>query len=838
MLVAMLAFAGMAACSRMEETAPEADGRTFIGSVRGTILDVPQSKTSVSASTDAYGRDLLDTKWSIGDEISVTDGSTVAVYTCGKVGDASTSADFTGSGSFDTSGGLWAIYPAESLVSQDGSSMCLSVPGRIGPEWGAADLKFGYGDPGADAAEIGFVNLLSVLQVNLKLDAAHGIEFGAGETLKTVTVEETSGMALSGEFSLERAAEPGVLSPVSSASRVVCDLEGESLSTSETLTLYFHVAPGTCGTLRFTIVTSGHTITRDVAIGEKLLRNCFYTINLTSIKADSPYTVKANNLRGQVTCGGSPVAGVAVSDGYTVTETGADGWYYLSSEKTSGYVFISQPQGYEVPIDGVFPQFWQSLTSRASVSTVEEHDFTLTAVDNSDAVLLTLGDFHLCHRSVGSIQDLEQFKLQTDDLVSRINGLKAAGKKVYGLTLGDMTWDIYWTEVDGWPYYFDLNAYKTKLNQNLAGAPIQVWQTIGNHDYDAYQSGDWDTAEPYRSILGPTYYSFNIGGYHVISLDNIICTNDGTSAGRSNNPGISDYIFDWLREDIAKVSADTPVIISMHEPTYRPTDALGNYKSESYASELISVFSGRKVHLVTGHTHNLNNVEVSPSVYEHNAGALCSTWWWTGRYSMEDGATVLDDVLQVARDGSPSGYTQYELSSGSMQWRYVPFGGAAGKLFKTYDRNEFALDSATWCPNATEDNKTKFEKLAAKGDGTYSYVPAADGSTVPMNLVYINVWDYDPSWTISVTENGSPLFVEPLKNAYDPLHMVAYPAKRYNQGEGANTSSSFVTCATQHIFRVQASSPNSTLVITVTDRFGNTATETMTRPKAFGLDWN
>jgi hypothetical protein len=38
------------------------------------------------------------------------------------------------------------------------------------------------------------------------------------------------------------------------------------------------------------------------------------------------------------------------------------------------------------------------------------------------------------------------------------------------------------------------------------------------------------------------------------------------------------------------------------------------------------------------------------------------------------------------------------------------------------------------------------------------------------------------------------------------------------------------------MFKVTASSANSTLDIKVTDRFGNVYTETMTRPKAFTTD--
>ena len=99
-----------------------------------------------------------------------------------------------------------------------------------------------------------------------------------------------------------------------------------------------------------------------------------------------------------------------------------------------------------------------------------------------------------------------------------------------------------------------------------------------------------------------------------------------------------------------------------------------------------------------------------------------------------------------------------------------------------------------------------------------------------MNDVLINVWGYDPSWTVEVTEGGTSLAVERV-SVKDPLHIISYEAKRLNAG--AVPTSSFITGNTAHMFRVRASSATSTLEIKVTDRFGNIYTETMTRPKAF-----
>ena len=80
-----------------------------------------------------------------------------------------------------------------------------------------------------------------------------------------------------------------------------------------------------------------------------------------------------------------------------------------------------------------------------------------------------------------------------------------------------------------------------------------------------------------------------------------------------------------------------------------------------------------------------------------------------------------------------------------------------------------------------------------------------------------------------MSEGGTPLKVSQILNEKDPLHLIAYTAKRINQ----NKKPTFDTNTNNHMFKVTASSATSTLDIKVTDRFGNVYTETMIRPKAF-----
>ena len=97
------------------------------------------------------------------------------------------------------------------------------------------------------------------------------------------------------------------------------------------------------------------------------------------------------------------------------------------------------------------------------------------------------------------------------------------------------------------------------------------------------------------------------------------------------------------------------------------------------------------------------------------------------------------------------------------------------------------------------------------------------------NEVYINVWCWDPEWKIEVKENYFRLDVEQV-TVQDPLYLITTIAKRYNENDSTEGEKSYT------IFKVKATSPDSTLEIKVTDRFGNVYKESMKRPKAFEIE--
>lgn len=501
------------------------------------------------------------------------------------------------------------------------------------------------------------------------------------------------------------------------------------------------------------------------------------------------------NVYGIITCGEEGVPGVVVSDGVDVTVTDKDGIYYLKSDEYNQFVFMSVPSGYEAVSNGVLPKFHKMLDGNSA--TVERADWTLTKVDNKDHIMYLLGDMHLAKRN----NDLSQFADFTSDLQKQVNANKA--KRQYALTLGDMTWDLYWYDNK-----YDLYNYVETINGSLNG--LQIFHTIGNHDHEMKMAGDFNTVNVYKKAVGPTYYSFNIGDVHYVVLDNILCTNDG-SGSRTYDSSLTTDQVEWLRKDISYVDKSKTIVVTMHAHLYSD----GGTAKMEYASELEKICAGYKTHVMTAHTHVIyNNDKLSSNgIYHHNSGAICGTWWWTGYYT---------SGLGLCKDGSPSGYYVYEMKGNDVKWRLKPTNKDFNHMFRTYDRNSIVLNGANFAPDANASNASKLESTAS-----HWAKPSSD------NYVYINVFDYDPSWKIEVKENGKVLTHEVVK-VKDPLHLAAYEAMRYNENKSP-TSSFLASTVNTHMFRVKATSATSTLEIKVTDRFGNTATESMKRPKAFSI---
>ncbi len=511
-------------------------------------------------------------------------------------------------------------------------------------------------------------------------------------------------------------------------------------------------------------------------------------------------------VKGRVTCEGRGVAGVVVSDGFEVTQTDDDGIYYLPSEKANGYVFISVPGGYEADIaTGNQPQFFRRLTASATMS--EQQDFVLHAVDNTRHKLFVMADFHLADRT----NDLVQYDDFLNDVNSQIAAESLDGARVYGVTLGDLSWDLYW---------YSRSFALPEAMQEIYKVECPVFNLPGNHDNDPYVADDWRAEQPFKDDVCPTYYSFNLGDVHYVVLDNIRYINTGASEGTVGDRDYNAYIvpaqIEWLKKDLAYVTdKSTPIVVCMHINLHQNPIVSGNDEiamvTLDNGAELKSILSEfSDVQVLTGHTH-INFTVEDETLMEHNTAAVCATWWWTGNTGYAGN--------HICKDGSPGGYAVWSIDGRDMEWYYKGTGCDRDYQFRTYDLNETYITAEKYAPNSTDEALSEYA-------GTYA-TKRSD------NKVLINVWGYDSAWKVEVTEDGRPLEVRRVW-VKDPLHIISYEALRLNAG--SSPTSSFVSDNTGHMFEVTASAPDTPLEIRVTDRFGRVYTETMQRPKALSCD--
>ena len=513
---------------------------------------------------------------------------------------------------------------------------------------------------------------------------------------------------------------------------------------------------------------------------------------------------------GIVSSAGVGVENVVVSDGAEVTVTNEKGIYQLKSAKKWGYVFISVPSGYEVPSVGVLPQFHRALKNSADV--VERADFKLEKVDGQDSYkIFMLGDMHLANRT----GDLGQFAPFTSDLTDYMTRHK--GEKMYALTLGDMTWDLYWYSNS---YYFP--QYLNTVNSQIKN--LQIFHTMGNHDNDFQTRSDYDAAVKYVDQICPTYYSFNIGKVHYVVMDDIDCSSYDGSTSRNYVKSLSAEQLDWLAKDLSHVAKTTPVVVVMHAQVFYPTTSGFKIDHDQVNTlRLFDILDGYTVRFVTGHTHKLFNVTPDAPIVdghnfrEYNSGSVCASWWWSGN---------LTPGIHIGTDGTPGGYGIWDVTGTDFQCLYKSTGWPEEYQFRSYDLNNvhFSMADVPLMPS----------DISASVKNAYmQYVNAYPQNND--NEVLINIWNWNSDWTLSVVDENHKTLPYTEVWAYDPLHIAALSVKRFNNA-GLKSTPSFITDKFTHFFKVKADDADTDLVITVKDEFGNEWTENMQRPKAFSTD--
>ena len=519
----------------------------------------------------------------------------------------------------------------------------------------------------------------------------------------------------------------------------------------------------------------------------------------------------AHNVEGTITCDGQGVPGVAVSDGYEIVLTDADGHYAMTSAKKNGYVFYTLPGGYEPEMtDGFMPQFWAPLESH-DTEVHETHDFTLRRVDNDRHIMIFGADSHLARRNSDRAYFKKGFIANLKD-----EAQQAGDTPIYSILLGDLTWDVFWTQDN-----YNLRDFMADMKSWQY--PVPLWPVIGNHDHDPSipegEETDFESAGLWREAVCPNYYSFNLGKVHYVVLDDIEYLNEyeegypyseGVAGNRNYRGVISAEQVSWLRRDLELVAKTTPVVVCMHIPAWSVTSSFGYYArldNTYWLCSLLDKFD--QAHIVSGHTHGNYTVHPNsfPRVTEHNLAALCGTLWWTSCLTGKN----------VCHDGSSAGYSLWTVDGKALNWKLKPVGNGNDQM-RLYDMNTVRDFYRT---------SNAIRAILAEYPNRVNY------STIDDNVVMVNVFAYDRDWQVSICEGDSLLGCQRVCTE-DPYHTITYDVPRWN-AVGYYTAD-YATSNSTHLFKAVAATATKPITVRVVDSFGHVYLRSISRPHNYNVN--
>ena len=506
---------------------------------------------------------------------------------------------------------------------------------------------------------------------------------------------------------------------------------------------------------------------------------------------------------------GSPLEGVVVSDGLNCTVTGSDGKYYLNADLAdTDYVFVSTPSGWAAPVQDGLAVFWKFLKD-CKAGTDGKYggvDFKLNKIqDPSRFTMLIFADPQPRSRSAGydkmayhSLDCCDDMYRDMKDLISPVKG-----RPVYGMGLGDIV-------------HRDLKLLPAYKN-GLATTGMATYNVIGNHDHDVSLPDDRTSCKTFESYMGPCNYSFNLGGIHFLVLDDMIAPDESTGRARDNcDTGLTDRIWQWMQNDLAKVPRESTVMVCAHSPMFHLQGG-GERKGKLLADcrSLLSKYA--KVYAWAGHTHTTcNYVDTSNPVIETHTLTRVTGALWTNEF--------------LGANGTPRGYVVLDCDGGEVSWYFKPVFWQTGKYDSSHGGSGKKPDYRwrDWDYDAS--GRAILKSNGKPLDEKYQmqlYAPGVYGD----KYLYANVFMWDELWKAPVfTSDGVPAAMKRVttkdyRYSYSDWDITLF-YKNNNSYLANEFNPDLNNC--DSMFRVYVDSEHGSGTVSVTDRFGNTYSSTIT----------
>ena len=536
--------------------------------------------------------------------------------------------------------------------------------------------------------------------------------------------------------------------------------------------------------------------------------------NNNGYKPTGPITVK-----GMVYGGGTTkIEGVVISDGKLCVETDKNGYFELDSDLSrTKFITASIPSGYTAPVDkNGLPVFFHRVTDEERAAKMVNHTFEFYPIPtNSDRYTLIVGadpqprskTATLDKTAYHALDICEDFYRDMQETAVRISG-----HNVYGLMLGDLVHE-------------NMSLYQNYV-AGLSTLGFPMFNVLGNHDNDPKSADDTEGRHTFEEYLGPTYYSFNIGKQHYIVLDNLIMKKNASGQLKDYDQGLTDEIWEWLQNDLRYVDRSTTLMVAAHSPMFMQANTQDrSASSQNHRSDYAVLLSRyAKVHAWAGHTHTTYNYNYPESSslknIEVHTVARSTGDLWTNEYSA---------------NGTPRGYTVVEVDGDNITWKFKPTIYQTAAFSSTNTQPEYKYRD--W--NYDEQGVAKMKaggktlsdsyqmKVYKPGEYHKSYTDLIEGKAADSKYVYVDVFLWDDKWQ-TPKYNGVTMSKVGYKDAYSladyeiKWHYYSFSSQLKGSSDYEPTDNDLHT-----LFRAYEAKSSGTGTVTVTDRFGNNYTSTV-----------
>jgi 3',5'-cyclic-AMP phosphodiesterase len=245
--------------------------------------------------------------------------------------------------------------------------------------------------------------------------------------------------------------------------------------------------------------------------------------------------------------------------------------------------------------------------------------------------------------------------------ITRVNELNPA----FVITGGDLVMDALGQTYERVDSLYDI--YTSMITE----FKMPVYNTMGNHEiYGWYAESGADTSNPeygkqmFEKRIGPRYQRVDRNGWVFLLLDSVVKDGNGGYEG-----GIDAEQIEWIKTQLAGISPETPIVISLHIPLLTTEAQIlrgataANERGEVVVNskEVLDLFKGHDLKLVLqGHLHYYESLFVFGTSYV--TGGSVAAAWWEGPY--------LD---------TEEGFLLLKAKGNDVSWEYVDYGWEPGK---------------------------------------------------------------------------------------------------------------------------------------------------------------